>query len=194
MLRIFLSNIKCFLNSGGKKIKKIDLKIVLPSIITSILIIVQIGLGIILLPQVNQLQILAYIGVGFYIFSGLIFGMLPILEFQKKGRVKMGKSYIHTTRLVDTGIYSIVRHPQYITFIIWSFSAMLLFQHWIVVILGIPIILLTYIDLLNADKEGIIKFGDDYRNYMKRVPRSNFLLGFIRILIDKNNKRIYKNN
>jgi protein-S-isoprenylcysteine O-methyltransferase Ste14 len=120
--------------------------------------------------------------------------MLPIFEFQKKGRVKMGKSYIHTTRLVVTGIYSIVRHPQYITFIIWAISAMLLFQHWIIVILGIPIILLTYIDLLNADKEGIKKFGEDYKNYMKRVPGSNFLLGFIRFIINKKNKRLYKNN
>ncbi len=152
---------------------------VIPSTFTSLLFISQIIVGIYLLSDVSQIEILAYIGVGLYAFSGLIFGMFPVFEFRKKGRVKKGKSYIHTTKLVDTGIYSIVRHPQYITFILWAIAGMFLFQHWIVIILGIPIIPLTYIDLLNADKDGIKKFGDDYKQYMKRVPRANFLLGII---------------
>jgi len=59
---------------------------------------------------------------------------------------------------------------------------MLLFQHWIIILLGIPIIPLTYIDLIRADKDAIEKFGDDYKAYMKRVPRANFLLGIIRML------------
>jgi len=59
---------------------------------------------------------------------------------------------------------------------------MLLFQHWIIILLGVPIIPLTYIDLLRADKAAIEKFGDDYKAYMKKVPRANFLLGIIRHL------------
>ena len=155
---------------------------VIPSTVTSILFISQIIVGIYLISDISQIRILAYIGVGLYAFSGLIFGMLPVFEFRKNGRVVKGKSYIHTTELVDTGIYSIVRHPQYVTFILWAIAGMLLFQHWIVIILGIPIIPLTYIDLHNADKDGIKKFGDDYRQYMKRVPRANFLLGIIQSL------------
>ena len=155
---------------------------VIPSVITSLLLFSQIISGLYLLSNINQIAILAYIGVGLYVFSGLIFGMLPVFEFRSKGRVKKGKSYIHTTKLVNTGIYFIVRHPQYITFILWAFAGMFLFQHWIVIILGIPIIPFTYIDLLNADKDGIKKFGDDYRQYMKRVPRANFLLGIIQSL------------
>ena len=57
---------------------------------------------------------------------------------------------------------------------------MLLFQPWVVILVGIPIIPLTYIDLLKADKDGIDKFGEDYKAYMKKVPRANFLLGIIR--------------
>lgn len=96
--------------------------------------------------------------------------------------MRKGKSYIHTTKLVDTGIYSIVRHPQYVTFIMWAIAGMLLFQHWIVVLLGIPIVPLTYIDLIRADKDAIEKFGDAYKQYMQRVPRMNPLLGIIRLL------------
>jgi len=158
---------------------------VIPSTLASLLFILQIIVGLYLLSEISQIEILAYIGIGLYTFSGLIFGMLPVFEFRKKGRVKKGKSYIHTTKLVDTGIYSIVRHPQYITFMMFAIAGMLLFQHWIVICLGIPVIPLTYVDLINADKDGIKKFGDDYKKYMKKVPRANFLIGFIRVLRNK---------
>jgi protein-S-isoprenylcysteine O-methyltransferase Ste14 len=108
--------------------------------------------------------------------------LLPVLEFRKKGEVRKGQSYIHTTKVVDTGIYSVVRHPQYVTFILFAISGMLLFQHWIVILLGIPIFPFTYIDLIKADKDAIEKFGDDYRAYMKKVPRANFLLGLLRLI------------
>ena len=158
---------------------------VIPSTFSSLLFISQIIVGIYLLSEVSQIEILAYVGIGLYIFSGCIFGMLPTVEFRKKGGVKKGKSYIHTTKLVDTGIYSIVRHPQYVTFIMFAIAGMLLFQHWIVILLGIPIIPLTYIDLLKADKQLIGKLGDDYKQYMQKVPRANFLLGIIRLLQDR---------
>ena len=159
-----------------------------PVTFTSLLFISQIIVGIYLLSDVLQIEVLAYVGVGLYVFSGIVFGMLPVLEFRKKGGVKKGESYIHTTKLVDTGIYSIVRHPQYVTFILWAIAGMLLFQHWIVILLGIPVIPLTYVDLIKADKDSIEKFGDDYKKYMKKVPRANFLLGIIRLFWNRKGK------
>jgi protein-S-isoprenylcysteine O-methyltransferase Ste14 len=151
-----------------------------PATCSSILFISQIVVGVYLLSEVAQNEILAYIGVGLYVFSGMIFGALPVFEFRKKGVVRKGRSYIHTTKLVDTGIYSVVRHPQYVTFIMWAIAGIFLFQHWVVILLGLPIIPLTYIDLIKADKDAIEKFGEDYKAYMKKVPRANFLLGIIR--------------
>ncbi len=148
--------------------------------IVTVLFISQIIVGLYLLSEVSQIEFLAYAGVGLYVSSGLVFGLLPVFEFRKKGGVTKGKSYIHTNQLVDTGIYSIVRHPQYVTFMLWALAGMLLFQHWTVVFLGIPIFTLTYLDLIKADKNAIKKFGNDYMDYMKRVPRANFLLGIIR--------------
>jgi protein-S-isoprenylcysteine O-methyltransferase Ste14 len=152
----------------------------IPATLASVLLISQIIIGIYLLSEISQIEIIAYVGVGLYVFSGMVFGMLPVFEFRKKGGVKKGQSYIHTTTLVDTGIYSVVRHPQYVTFILFAISGMLLFQHWIIILLGIPVIPLTHIDLIKADKDAIDKFGDDYKAYMKKVPRANFLLGIIR--------------
>ena len=160
-----------------KSISWID---VVPVTISTVLFISQIVVGIYLLSDVYQIEILAYVGAGLYVFSGLVFGGLPVIEFRKKGKVRKGESYIHTTRLVDTGIYSVVRHPQYMTFILWAIAGMLVFQHWIIILLGIPIIPLTYIDLIKADRDAIDKFGDEYKAYMRKVPRANFLLGIIR--------------
>ncbi len=151
-----------------------------PATFSSVLFISQIVVGIYLLSEVSQIEILAYAGVALYCVSGIVFGMLPVFEFRKKGGVQKGQSYIHTTKLVDTGIYSVVRHPQYVTFIMWAFSGVLLFQHWIVILLGAPVIPLTYIDLIRADKACVERFGEDYKAYMKKVPRANFLLGIIR--------------
>lgn len=161
----------------------------IPVTFVSILFVSQIIVGVCLLSGVSQIEILAYVAVELYVFSGLIFGWLPVIEFRRKGGVRKGRSYIRTTRLVDTGIYSIVRHPQYVTFILWAIAGMLLFQHWITIILGIPIIPLTYIDLMRADKDAIDKFGDDYEAYIKKVPRANFLLGIIRLLQRRKSER-----
>jgi protein-S-isoprenylcysteine O-methyltransferase Ste14 len=157
----------------------------LPATFSSVLFICQIIFGIYFLSEVTQIEFFAYIGACLYIFSGFVFGMLPTIEFRKKGEVKKGKSYIHTTKIVDTGIYSIVRHPQYVSFIMFAISGILLFQHWVVIILGIPIIPLTYVDLLRADRQLIKKFGDDYIQYMKKVPRANFIVGLFRLFREK---------
>ena len=133
----------------------------IPVTFTSISLISQIVVGIYLVSEISQIEIIAYIGLGLYFLSGIIFGMIPVFEFRKKGKVKKGRSYIHTTQLVDSGIYSIIRHPQYLTFTLWSIAGMLLFQHWIIILLGIPIIPFTYIDLIIADKDAIEKFGDN---------------------------------
>jgi len=170
-------------------IKSNSLIDVIPSTCATLLFISQIIFGICLISDISQIEIVAYAGVGLYVFSGLIFGMLPIFEFRKKGGVKKGKSYINTTKIVDTGIYSIVRHPQFVTFILFAIAGMLLFQHWIVILLGMPIIPLTYIDLIRADKRLIEKFGDDYKQYMQRVPRANFLIGIIRTLRNKRKQK-----
>ena len=126
----------------------------------------QIVVGVYLLSEVSQIDVLAYVGVGLYVSSDIILGLLPVFEFRKKGGVKKGQSYVHTTKLVDTGIYSVVRHPQYVTFIMWAISGMLLFQHLIVILLGVPITPLTYVDLF-IDKRCVGRFGQDYKAYMK---------------------------
>jgi protein-S-isoprenylcysteine O-methyltransferase Ste14 len=122
--------------------------------------------------------------VGFIVWwIAAIFGWLPIFVLRSKGSVTRGDSYVKTTKLVDTGIYSIVRHPQMGTaWLLMCIAMMLMAQHWSSVALAVPAMVLAYLDLLKADQRLVGKFGDAYRRYMERVPRVNFLLGIVRIL------------
>jgi protein-S-isoprenylcysteine O-methyltransferase Ste14 len=56
-------------------------------------------------------------------------------------------------------------------------------QHWLIVALGIAAIAVVYAGIVpQADRANTDKFGDDYRRYMQRVPRVNFVAGVIRLL------------
>ncbi len=93
-----------------------------------------------------------------------------------------GESYIKTTVLVDSGIYAIVRHPQYLAGMLLSLALILVSQHWIMVVIGVAAMGLNYAIAVRADQDLIEKFGDDYQRYMQQVPRMNFLLGMVRLL------------
>jgi protein-S-isoprenylcysteine O-methyltransferase Ste14 len=111
-----------------------------------------------------------------------LFGVVPIFTLRKKGGVAKGREYTHTTVLVDSGIYGVVRHPQYLSFMLIDVGLMLVAQHGLTTVLGIVAIGMDGLITREADREGIEKFGDDYQHYMEKVPSISFLTGFIRLL------------
>ena len=130
----------------------------------------------------HENKYLFYLGVGFW-FIGMIFVIYPLIYFKLKGNVSKGKAYVHTNKIVTTGLYSIVRHVQYTGGILSIFIATpLLYPHWIFVFLGIPGIWLTYLDSKREDKLLIEKFGGEYRRYIDKVPGVNIVVGVIRKL------------
>jgi len=120
--------------------------------------------------------------IGWIVWAvGMVLVMAPIIMFPRRGGVAKGKSFVHTTKLVDTGIYSVVRHPQYLGGILALFlTTLLLYPHWLFVVLGIPGALILYFSTIWEEKRLIQQFGDNYVSYMKRVPRMNIVLGIIR--------------
>ncbi|MBN1414227.1 MAG: isoprenylcysteine carboxylmethyltransferase family protein [Bacteroidales bacterium] len=125
-------------------------------------------------------KILFWFGACFWLI-GMVFVIYPFIYFKIKGGVSKGKAYVHTNKLVRSGLYSIVRHVQYTGGILSIFFATpFLYPHWIFVILGIPGIFLTYLGTKKEDQLMIEKFGDEYRKYMDEVPAMNILLGIIR--------------
>jgi protein-S-isoprenylcysteine O-methyltransferase Ste14 len=119
--------------------------------------------------------------VGWVVWAiSVIFGIYPIIYFRRKGKVPRGESYTRTTILVTSGLYAVVRHPQYLAGILLNLGLMLISQHWLMAVLGTPAMILMYLDILNADDYEIEKFGEAYQEYIETVPRINFLLGIIR--------------
>ena len=114
---------------------------------------------------------------------GMVLIMAPIIIFPRWGGVEKGKSFVNTTRLVDTGIYGIVRHPQYLGGIFSIFvTTMLWYPHWLFGVLGVIGSVVVYMGSREEDQRLIQQFGDDYIRYMQKVPRMNFLVGVIRLV------------
>jgi len=117
---------------------------------------------------------------------GMALVMAPIIMFPRHGGVPKGKSFVHTTKLVETGIYAVVRHPQYLGGILSIFITTLIwYPHWLFAVLGITGALVVYWSTLDEDKRLIEHYGANYIDYMRRVPRMNIITGIIRILRHK---------
>jgi len=128
----------------------------------------------------NRLAIVTWAGYAIWTLSA-VFGVLPIITLRTRGGVKRGTNYMHTTTLVDSGIYSVVRHPQYLAGMLISLALVLLAQTWLIALLSATVVTLTWLDALKADRYCIDKFGDAYEQYMDRVPRTNALVGIVRL-------------
>jgi protein-S-isoprenylcysteine O-methyltransferase Ste14 len=111
-----------------------------------------------------------------------IFGWIPVFTLRKWGSVPRGQAYVHTTALVDRGVYGIVRHPQYLAGILLGVGLGLIVQHWVVGILGAVVALISYADTFGEERALARKFGAEYTVYSHRVPRVNFVIGIVRLL------------
>ena len=82
--------------------------------------------------------------------------------------------------LIQSGIYGYVRHPEFLGHMLIITSLTLMAQHPISVVIGVVLLLLLCIEIVEEDKRNIEKFGDAYRDYMRKVPRINLLAGIIK--------------
>ncbi len=93
----------------------------------------------------NELGIIIFVYIGYIIWGfSLYFGLISFWIFKKRGGVEKGKSYLHTTKLVDNGLYAIIRHPQYLGGILFTISISFWTQIFLSLIFSIIIIILTY--------------------------------------------------
>ncbi len=127
----------------------------------------------------SEIAWLRYAGFALWALAA-VFGWVPIYQFKKSGGVAKGDSYIKTTRLVDTGLYAIVRHPQFVAWPLMSVALAFVSQHPVVVIMGAAAFVLGCLGFRNVDARNIDKFGDEYREYMQRVPGWNLIAGLWR--------------
>jgi len=127
--------------------------------------------------------------VGWVILPVALFFLFSIvIYFKRDGKPGEGKGLMDTTVLVDSGTYAIVRHPMLLGSILLMFASILISQHWLVAIVGVILSASGYRDQVKLEKGLLVKFGDDYKHYMEKVPRLNVILGIIRLLKRRINK------
>lgn len=108
-------------------------------------------------PHFNMLHILSNI----FIFAGFI-----MLSSAWSVLYKAQRS--HT--LAKTGLYSYIRHPQYVGFVVIMLGFLL---QWptIVTLVMFPVLVFMYSRLAVAEEKQMAQeFGDEYVRYTKRVP------------------------
>ncbi len=106
----------------------------------------------------------------------LVFGIIFLLCSSKSRK----KGHAEGIGLVESGMYAFVRHPEFLGHILIISALVIISQHRISLIVGAILIVLLCLAMIEEEKRNIEKFGNAYRDYMKRVPRINLIAGIIR--------------
>lgn len=151
-------------------------------ILAGALMILQLVLSIILF---NQAGVEAFRYVGWILLVASIgLGWLSVSILRKKvGREQKEsrKMVAGDSKILESGVYGVVRQPQYLTSVCVNLALILIAQSWVVGTFGVFGMTLNYVAAVSADQELLDKFGEDYRDYMNRVPRINFITGIVRL-------------
>ena len=102
---------------------------------------------------------------------GIIFVVFSVRSLKHKGKPSSG--WEPTTVLIESGVFGIVRHPLYLGSAIFTLGFILVIQSILATILGIIAIFCFWMASKKEDTFNIEKFGDGYKEYMKRVPMWN---------------------
>lgn len=115
--------------------------------------------------------------------SGLCLVFWPMFTLRRYGRAQPGENYMQATTVVDHGLYTIVRHPQYLGYMCLNVTFMLISPHWLIILVASVAIMLFYLYALQEEERLIKNFGRGYQEYMVRVPRFNILRGIVRTFV-----------
>ena len=113
------------------------------------------------------------------VYAGWIimaFGIIFLLCSSKSRK----KGHAEGIGLVERGMYAFVRHPEFLGHILIISALVIISWHWINFIVGAILIVLLCLAMIEEEKRNIEKFGDAYKDYMKRVPRINLIAGIIK--------------
>ena len=106
----------------------------------------------------------------------IAFGIIFLLCSSKSRK----KGHADSSGLVERGMYAFVRHPEFLGHILIISALVIISQHWISFIVGAILIVLLCFAMIEEEKRNIEKFGNAYRDYMKRVPKINLIAGIIK--------------
>lgn len=119
-------------------------------------------------PAIKELTVIGWIVLGI----GALFVVLSMLTLRGKG----------TSKVTNSGVYGIVRHPMYLGGLLMFLSHAFFGQNWMTAINTVIGVICCYLIILSGDQRNIEKFGDEYKLYMQKVPKMNFIAGILRLV------------
>lgn len=96
---------------------------------------------------------------------GAWFGIIGVKEVT----LKVAETHL-PERVVNTGIYSLIRHPQYFGAILSHVGISILLSSFYSILSSPLVILIIYIFSWKEEKELVKEFGKEYEDYKKRIP------------------------
>lgn len=112
----------------------------------------------------------------------LLMLVVPVRQFKRSGGVARGDIFANTTVVVDSGLFAVARHPQFLAMVLIALGVAFLGQRWDVVAAGVAATCAFMVDFTRADRREVAKFGQPYVDYMRRVPGWNPIVGFWRLI------------
>jgi len=100
-----------------------------------------------------------------FLVLGVWFGIKGVVQTS----LKVAETH-RTTRIVATGVYSMVRHPQYLGGILSHVGVSCLLSAGYSLLATPVVIVVIYILSRKEEKEILKEFGQDYADYQKKVP------------------------
>ncbi|MAT41463.1 MAG: hypothetical protein CL609_03905 [Anaerolineaceae bacterium] len=120
------------------------------------------------------------------LFLAVCFIFIPFFSLKKDGVPHKGDTYMQTTRVVTNGIYGIVRHPQYLGYMLLTLGFTLLTVHWITIFFALIAFFFYNRQIVFEEMELQEKYGQTYRDYCFMTPKLNFIFGWVvKFLNDK---------
>ena len=118
------------------------------------------------------------------IFVAIAIALTPLFVYSSRLRKQIGGCAAEdfTVVLVKEGPYYIIRHPTHLSTLAWIIAIVFFISPWVsftlLSILGILMIILAfYLMEIQEERFDQVKFGEEYRQYMKAVPRWNIIKG-----------------
>ena len=99
----------------------------------------------------------------------LVAGPWLAIKGVKETTLKVAETH-RTEKVVTTGIYSIVRHPQYFGGLLAHAGISFLLSAWYSLLVTPFMFVLVYVISRKEEEELIREFGKEYEDYKKKVP------------------------
>lgn len=125
----------------------------------------------------HNLQSLPIIG---YVIISIAFAFLASGSIVLYEGVEIKEKRRPRIRFEEKGIYTVIRHPIYLGLMILFIGMMFISDLRWSSILAFPSIVIMYYYMIKEESIFIERFGEDFKEYMDRVPRMDIFLGIYR--------------